>query len=264
MSGDLPIGGRTLTGDVFDMGETVDLGAEIRGVFFDAGNTLTYLDVEWIAGRLRDDGWEMDESALVYGQNVAAYELSRMALLKKYASDADRITPYFARVLELAGIPEGFAGECANILMEEHAKSILWRSVPDFVAPTLAELRRRGYILGVISNSDGRIKPLLERHNLTSLLTFIIDSAAVGVEKPDPEIFRMATDAAETQPHKCVFVGDIYAVDIEGARRSGLKGVLLDPLCLHSEFHCARITTLTDLLDILPPIKGVAQEAGDE
>jgi hypothetical protein len=64
---------------------------------------------------LREDGWEMDDADLVYGQNVAAYEASRLALLKRYPTDADRLVPYFSRVLELAGIPVDFVREYASL-----------------------------------------------------------------------------------------------------------------------------------------------------
>ena len=245
--------------DVFRAEYNQSLPEGARAVLFDAGNTLTYLDAAWIAGRLRDDGWDTGAEAIVYGQNVAAYEASRMALLKRYPTDADRLIPYFSRILELAGIPEGFSGECARTLHEEHKANFLWRHIPDFVLPTLKELRARGYILGVVSNSDGRLRPVLDGGGLTQCFEFIIDSAVVGVEKPNPEIFKLATEAAETSARKCVYVGDIYAVDIEGARRAGIAGVLLDPLSLHGEYDCVRIAKLPQLLSLLPPLKWVTQ-----
>ena len=247
--------------NVFNVESSTELGGTIRAVFFDAGNTLTYLDVGWIARRLREDGWEMDEGALLYGQNMAAYEASRLALLKKYPTDADRLIPYFSRVLELAGLPRDFVHEYSGVLLEEHRANFLWRHVPDFVSPTLDELRKRGYITGVISNSDGRLKPLLDSTGLSGLLEFVIDSAVVGVEKPDPEIFRIAIRAAETDAHNCAYVGDIYAVDIEGARRAGVCGVLLDPMYLHAEFACAKIARLSDILSILPPLVDASDDA---
>lgn len=223
-------------------------------VFFDAGNTLLYLDLGWIAERLRADGWEIEEEGLYYGQSVAAYEASRLALLKKYPKDSDRLVPYFRRVLELAGIPRDFTAEYAGVLIEEHLANILWRTVPEHVRETLEELVRRGYILGVISNTDGRLKSLLDNQNLSSYFTCIIDSTVVGVEKPSVEIFTSALDAAETDAERCVYVGDIYAIDILGAERAGMKGVLLDPLALHEDFDCTRIKRLRDILELLPPI----------
>lgn len=243
-----------MSDSIFKVPEEADLGGDIRAVLFDAGNTLTYLDLEWIAQSLTKDGWEIDESGLFYGQCVATYEASRLSLLKKYATDSDRHIPYFERMLELAGIPADFTTECAEKLVAEHRRSILWRSVPDYVPETLSELHRRGYVLGVVSNTDGRLKSLLDSVDLTAHFRCIIDSALAGVEKPDPAIFERAVEAIELDAPHCVYVGDIFAVDIAGARQAGLKGVLIDPLYLHEEFNCTRIAKLSDLLKILPPI----------
>lgn len=226
----------------------------IRAVFFDAGNTLVHLDVDWIARRLRADGWEMDEEALLYAQWVVAYEMTRMALLKKYSTDADRLTPVFKRMLALAGIPADFLDECARILLEEHKARNLWRIVPQVVRDTLSQLRKRGYILGVISNIDGRLKSLLDSLDMSGHFRCIIDSAVVGIEKPDPGIFHKAVEAAETRVESCVYVGDIYAIDIEGARRAGMTGILIDPLLLHDEFDCPKIGKFNDLFSLLPPL----------
>jgi len=239
---------------VFSLPQGTELGGAVRAVFFDAGNTLTYLDVAWIAERLCQDGWQIDQDAVTYGQNIAAYEASRLALLKRYPTDADRLTPYFSRVLELAGIPLDFARDYAGLLIEEHRTAFLWRWVPEYVLDTLTELQRRGYILGVISNSDGRLRQVLDRASLTRYFTCVIDSGVVGFEKPDPRIFHLAVEAAEAEPARCAYVGDIYAVDIEGARRAGLTGILLDPMHLHEEFACARIARLPDLLAMFPPL----------
>jgi putative hydrolase of the HAD superfamily len=51
----------------------------------------------------------------------------------------------------------------------------------------------------------------------------------VGVEKPDPRIFRLGLRAAGVGAAEAVYVGDLYSVDVLGARTAGLDGVLLDP-----------------------------------
>jgi FMN phosphatase YigB (HAD superfamily) len=49
------------------------------------------------------------------------------------------------------------------------------------------------------------------------------------VEKPDPRIFRLALERAGVGPDEAVYVGDLYSVDIRGARAAGIEAVLLDP-----------------------------------
>ena len=58
---------------------------------------------------------------------------------------------------------------------------------------------------------------------------FVVDSAKVGIEKPDPGIFRIALDRMGVAAERALFVGDIRSVDEDGARAAGLHFVLIDP-----------------------------------
>jgi len=51
----------------------------------------------------------------------------------------------------------------------------------------------------------------------------------VGVEKPDPRIFGLALARAGLAPGEAAYVGDLYSVDVRGARAAGMGAVLLDP-----------------------------------
>jgi len=51
----------------------------------------------------------------------------------------------------------------------------------------------------------------------------------VGVEKLDPRIFEMALARAGVRPAEAVYVGDLYAVDVLGARGAGMEAILIDP-----------------------------------
>src|SRR5262249_1397802 len=79
-----------------------------------------------------------------------------------------------------------------------------------------------------------------EATGLTAHLDFVIDSGLVGVEKPDPRIFRLGLDAAKVNAHEAVYVGDLYSVDVLGARAAGIEGVLLDPRGLWAPGDCVR------------------------
>jgi putative hydrolase of the HAD superfamily len=90
-------------------------------------------------------------------------------------------------------------------------------------------VRAAGLVAGVISNSNGSVRSILEETGLAAHLDFIIDSSVVGVEKPDPRIFHLGLRAAGVAPAEAVYVGDLYSVDVLGARAAGLDGILLDP-----------------------------------
>jgi putative hydrolase of the HAD superfamily len=97
------------------------------------------------------------------------------------------------------------------------------------VLPVFRTLRRRGHRLGLISNWDQRLRPVLGGLDLDVWLDPIVISCEVGAEKPDPAIFRIALDAARAQPSEALMVGDAPAADIEGARGVDMPGVLLNP-----------------------------------
>jgi HAD superfamily hydrolase (TIGR01509 family) len=119
--------------------------------------------------------------------------------------------------------------------------------------PALLEtLCARGYTLGVVSNADGRVAASLDACGIAPHFKVVIDSHVVGVEKPDPRIFRLALDACGTHPEETIYIGDIYEIDIVGARNAGIRPFLLDPLSLYGEVDCERIDSLTRLLELLP------------
>jgi putative hydrolase of the HAD superfamily len=94
-------------------------------------------------------------------------------------------------------------------------------------ALTLA--RRARLTTAVISNSNGTIAAILETLGLGRHLDFVIDSSEVGVEKPDPRIFLMALERAGLHSSEAAYVGDLYSIDVLGARAAGLRAVLMDP-----------------------------------
>src|SRR6266403_358374 len=95
----------------------------------------------------------------------------------------------------------------------------------------------------------------LARIGLARWFDVIIDSTEVGCEKPDPRIFRIALERAGASPARTVHVGDLFHVDVVGARAAGIRGVLFDAADLYRDHDCPRVRTLTALVDLL--------EAGD-
>ncbi len=90
-------------------------------------------------------------------------------------------------------------------------------------------MRAAGLVVGVISNSNGSVRSILEATGLAAHLHFVIDSSVVGVEKPDPRIFALGLREAGVAAEEAIYVGDLYSVDVLGARGAGLDGILLDP-----------------------------------
>ena len=81
------------------------------------------------------------------------------------------------------------------------------------------------YRLGVVSNFYGNLEAVCREAGLAPHLSAAVDSAVVGVEKPDPRIFTAALAAVAAGPEEAVFVGDSLPRDMAGARGLGMAHV---------------------------------------
>jgi putative hydrolase of the HAD superfamily len=124
-----------------------------------------------------------------------------------------------------------------------------WR-LQEEVVPVFRALRARGLLLGIISNWDDRLKPLLARFGLLPFLEVVIVSCEVGHTKPAPEIFHQAAAGLRLAPHRIVHVGDSLVEDVAGASAAGLQPVLIRRPPAGPGAHSGRvIMSLTELLD---------------
>ena len=88
----------------------------------------------------------------------------------------------------------------------------------------LLQLREK-YPMVLVSNFYGNISTVLREFQLDGIFTKIIESAVVGVRKPDPLIFTLGVEALGVQPGEVVVVGDSMDKDIIPARCAGCQTV---------------------------------------
>jgi putative hydrolase of the HAD superfamily len=206
----------------------------IKAVFFDLYQTLVCYEPprEEVQARvLRELGIEVAPEALLY-PIVAADEFiyqehARLPIRKRNDEEKKALWgQYQAIVLKEAGIEPG----------KELIRGILGRmqqvkfelALFDDVLPALTELKNKGLILGLISNVDNDIAPVLSRLGLKPLLRVVVTSLDAGYNKPKPEIFQEAARLASVQPREAIYVGDQYQIDVIGASQTGMRGILLD------------------------------------
>jgi putative hydrolase of the HAD superfamily len=79
----------------------------------------------------------------------------------------------------------------------------------------------------------------------------IVDSAIVGITKPDPAIFAPALAALDVPAHRALYVGDTVHADVHGARAAGMQVVQLDPFNLHASYSHWRLPDVMGLADHL-------------
>jgi putative hydrolase of the HAD superfamily len=163
-------------------------------------------------------------------------------------------TAYLEGYADHCGVTPDFREQVHLHLDNEFADAALWYREAPGSRSGLAELAATGVRLGIVSNADGMIGERLRECELLQVgpgvgveVDCVIDSGAVGVMKPDPRIFRLALDAMGADADDAWYVGDMPGIDVVGARRAGLRPVLMDPLGLHEQAEYERVASLTEL-----------------
>ena len=231
----------------------------IKAVFFDLYHTLVTYDpprdvkqAEALAVLGVEVPPEKVRWPLVVADEYIYGELSRVPMGRRSPEDLQSLWANYMRVfLKEAGI-EPNEKLVAGLL--ESMRAVKWNPVlfAD-VAPTLADLKGRGMVLGLISNVDKDINPMLEELGLLSWLSIIVTSSNAGYTKPQPEIFHEALKrAGGLLPAEVIYVGDQHEADARGACKAGLRGVLLD----RNDYYrgvsdCPRIRSLSDIPELL-------------
>ena len=88
----------------------------------------------------------------------------------------------------------------------------------------LLQLKQQ-YPMVLVSNFYGNIATVLKEFKLDGIFDTIIESAVVGVRKPDPQIFTLGVEALGMQPDEVVVVGDSMDKDIIPASKAGCHTV---------------------------------------
>jgi HAD superfamily hydrolase (TIGR01509 family) len=220
----------------------------IRAVLFDAGGTLIHVDGERIS---RAAGVAYEEAVFRKAESDAVARVRAFVLERPDSSDAERVPLYFHTLLAGLGFEaEDVRTRAAGAIVAEHSRANLWSKRAERALETLETLGTRGYRMAVISNADGRVRGLLEEAGLTPHLEFVVDSGELGIEKPDSRIFHAATERLGLPPAECVYVGDIYEIDVVGAERAGLAPILIGDGPAPPGVR--RVATLEALLTLLP------------
>ena len=128
-----------------------------------------------------------------------------------------------------------------------------WRAIPG--APEVLEaLRCRGHRMGLISNFDPSLPAILQTEGLMDYFSPVVVSALVGIEKPDPQIIRIACKRANVHPDESLYVGD-HPFDVVCAKKSGMDIVWIAPddARLPDSVSCEpdyRMASLSELLSL--------------
>ena len=222
----------------------MQLRSDIQAVLFDLDGTL--LDRRRSFAQFARNQWDRFASSL----RLVDADLYVQRLIRR---DQDGYAP---REELFAGFVHEFdlAPALAEDLLTDYRASFPSSCLlfPD-VTETLVAIRLSGLKLGLITNGSVRMQSgKIECLSLASMLDAILISAAEGISKPDPEIFRRALQRLAADPGRAVFVGDHPEVDVSGARSAGLQAVWRrDPTDSRVVEADATIESIGELLPLL-------------
>ena len=221
----------------------------IKALLFDFGNTLAFLDYELLAREFsRLGGRKLDAATMERAEYEGRAALDRCMMSSTGPSDPDQPNrEYFRAWMGSAGIPHDEVREHGHRFQALNQEETLWRVIRPGTGDLLERLKSRGFKLAVISNADGRVANDARRFGLAAHFDLIIDSQVVGVAKPDPRIFQIALERLGVAPGEALYAGDIYSIDMVGARAAGIEGRLIDRLGHYSWVEHHRIRHVGEL-----------------
>lgn len=198
----------------------------LRAVLFDVDFTLFRPGPE-----LGPEGYARAGARHGLSLDPGLYETARLAAIDdldhhpELEHDVEIWVRFTQDIVEGMGGAGDEAGPCARAIVREwerHENFFLY----DDALPAIAELRRHGLRLGLISNGQRDLEEFAEHHELD--VDVCVGSKHHGYVKPHRSIFETALAALAVSVDEAVMVGDSPNDDIAGARALGLRAILLD------------------------------------
>jgi HAD superfamily hydrolase (TIGR01549 family) len=218
---------------------------KLTAIFFDAGNTLVFPDLNRTLAPLHARGIRPRDDQLLAAERIARRRRDDAAANGAVKlGDREYWEAYYDELLRNFGITDA---ELRHSLIDEARRSANWEYVLPGTREALLTLKQR-YQLGLISNSDGHIDQLFGRLGLQDCFDTFADSGRIGYEKPDARIFHAAVASLNAIPAKSLYVGDIYSIDYLGAIGAGMQPMLFDRCGVYRESGLPSVQSLDELV----------------
>jgi FMN phosphatase YigB (HAD superfamily) len=244
-------------------GHLTALTAGVKLLCLDAGNTVIFLDHARLARLVTAAGFTTNADALLRAEGRAKARAETFTLIEPSAfasAEFDQAAPSvrsWARMVSTILVEAGHTGENLGALMHalwgEHVQQNLWSLVPKELPQALRNARARGFQIIIVSNSEGMLAALFQQLGIFDCFDRILDSGIIGIEKPDPRIFRMALDYVGAAKTEALHLGDVYATDVLGARAAGIRVGLIDPYGHYTGRHAdvPRVASAAEVAEML-------------
>jgi putative hydrolase of the HAD superfamily len=221
-------------------------------ILLDAGGVLVHPNWPLVAETVAASGIALSIPPMEAAEHRAIAELDDAAVIAA-TDDATRLDRFLRRVLEAGGAPPERVAEGITAIRAINSEGRLWSLVPPDVPGTLERLQALGFGLAVVSNANGTVRERLRLLGLGRFFPIVVDSHEEKIEKPDPRVFLPALRALGVAPSRALYVGDLFHIDVVGARAAGIDAILLDRHDLRAHVAVPRIRSLSDLVERVAP-----------
>ena len=221
-------------------------------IFFDAGGTLLFPKFDWLSSLLSSKGIDVKSVEIFEAFSLANYQID--VALRNGENDPwwnGGLSGFARWLFSKFNVREEIMDELVNLTVKEDKEKGLWSYAFNWTKPTLEKLKKRGYSMSVISNSDGRVENMIKEVGLREYFDKVYDSYIVGFSKPDPRIYKLALDELHLKPQNSLFIGDIFYIDVFGANAVGIPAVHLDPFGYYKQWPGVRIKNVAELPNLL-------------
>jgi len=226
----------------------------IKTLFFDAAGTLISPHPS-VGGQYSaiaaEFGLDANADDLEFGFQ-GAFRLARMNIAigsLPYGRTHEEARAFWRPVVERAFRLAGHtmpADPFFETVYDRFSTRACWRVFSDAM-DAIAIARDAGVSVGMLSNFDPRLRPILQELDLTRHFDPIIISCEVGSEKPHAAIFEAARMASgDIGPMECALIGDTPGEDIQGAINAGWQACLIDRDGLFPDHDGIRATDLRE------------------
>lgn len=188
-----------IKGYIFDYGGTLDTGGCHWGKVF--WHLYQRLHVPVSEARFRE--------AYVYAERT----LGRNPIIQPYFTFRQTLEAKVRLQMEYLGM----VGYESSVVEAAYEQTQAHTSHSRDVLLTL----KQDYPLVLVSNFYGNIHTVLQEFGLDTLFCDVIESAVVGIRKPDPRIFSLGVESLGIRPEETVVVGDSITKDIIPAKQAG-------------------------------------------
>jgi len=204
----------------------------VRGILLDYGGTIDTDGIHWaevLWAAYCDIGVPVEKSAF---REAYKYGERYLALHPVIKPDDDFFDVLIAKTsIQLFHLVQnGYLPELFDIPENsEHISNICYEQVRKTVKNSATVLERisKSYPLVLVSNFYGNIRTVLKEMDIARYFIDVIESAVVGVRKPDPAIFCLGIRSLGFDAANVLVVGDSYTKDIISAKEAGCQTVWL-------------------------------------